>query len=62
LEQNADQFPKENPVVTICYRGHRSLQAAQYLTDKYPALTVYHMAAGMDGWKIEMGQKHLVQE
>jgi sulfur-carrier protein adenylyltransferase/sulfurtransferase len=62
LEHQPDVLPKHQPVVTICYRGHRSLQAAQYLKEKYPGLSIYHVAAGMDGWRAEMGQKHLVYE
>ncbi len=62
LEQQSATIPQTGPVVTICYRGHRSLQAAQYLKEKYPTLPLYHMATGMDGWRAEWGQKHLVHE
>lgn len=62
LDQQEYVLPQNGPVVTICYRGHRSLQAAQYLKEKYSTLPVYHVAAGMDGWRAEMGQKHLVHE
>lgn len=62
LEQGAAAIPQTAPVITICYRGHRSLQAAQYLQEKYPTLPLYHLATGMDGWRAELGQKHLVHE
>ena len=62
LEQKADSLPKQNPVVVMCYRGHRSGQAVQYLQEKYPTLPLHHLAAGMDGWRADVGQKHLVHE
>lgn len=62
LKQKADILDIHEPVAAICYRGHRSLQAAAFLKEKYPLLPVFNVTAGMEGWISQIGDKYLIHE
>jgi sulfur-carrier protein adenylyltransferase/sulfurtransferase len=62
LKNKAANFNIDIPVAAICYRGHRSLQAAAFLREKYSQLPVYNVGAGMEGWLNEIGDKYLIHE
>ncbi len=62
LQKNAANFEADAPVAAICYRGHRSLQAAAFLKEKYPQLSIYNVGAGMEGWLNDIGDKYIIHD
>jgi rhodanese-related sulfurtransferase len=56
LPQNAAKLPQEGPLVVVCHRGGRSMQAVSWLRSQGFANAI-NMAGGVDAWARQIDPK-----
>lgn len=49
LPRRAAELPKDRPIVAICHRGNRSMQAAMFLQQNF-GLDVTNLQGGVSAW------------
>jgi adenylyltransferase/sulfurtransferase len=62
LETRLGEIPFNKPVVTICQKGGRSMQAASLISKINPSINLYSLEGGIDNWQSVPANKLLVHE